>query len=96
MKKNTARKRKATTLNDNGKETPVGSGRSEPIVGEAEEPQKLVEEEVTAESAKTKRHYRLPNLCDPTQGQLFPGFDKYEDWEEFEDIRKDQILNRFR
>ena len=43
-----------------------------------------------------QRRYKLPNLCDPAQGQLFPNFDRHEDWDEFEDARKDQILSRFR
>jgi len=46
-------------------------------------------------SAEEKKH-TLPNLCDPSKGQLFPNFDKMEDWEEFEDVRKNQIVSRFR
>ena len=38
----------------------------------------------------------MPVLCDPAKGQLFEGFDKMEDWDEFEEMYKDQILTRFR
>ena len=48
----------------------------------------MTEDVEEPKTVKTK-YYKLPNLCDPEQGQLFPDFDKIEDWEEFEDIRKD-------
>ena len=38
----------------------------------------------------------MPNLCDPEKGQLFENYDKFEDFEEFDNVYKDQILNRFR
>jgi len=35
---------------------------------------------------------KLPNLCDPNKGQLFENYDKYEDFDEFDNVYKDQIL----
>ena len=47
------------------------------------------------EDSIIERH-KLPNLCDPAKGLLFPGFDKTEDWDDFDNKYKDEILQRFK
>ena len=32
------------------------------------------------------RKHRKVLLCDPAKGQLFPNYDKYEDWDEFDSV----------
>ena len=53
---------------------------------------KVQDEQVNSndsDSGKKKRRKKLANLCDPEQGQLFANFDRFDDWDEFEDARKD-------
>ena len=39
--------------------------------------------------------HRKVLLCDPAKGQLFPNYDKIEDWDEFDSAYQDLILKRF-
>ena len=63
---------------------------------QATTPAPAKEEQPRADSQQKLVKHRMPVLCDPAKGQLFEGFDKMEDWDEFEEMYKDQILTRFR
>ena len=42
------------------------------------------------------RQKKLPNLCDPSKGnQLFPEFDKCENWNDFESGYQNEVAQRF-
>lgn len=56
---------------------------------------KLTSNDDQDDSSESKLR-KLPNLCDPSKGQLFENFDKINDFEEFDNVYKDQILSRFR
>ena len=43
-----------------------------------------------------KKHKKLKNLTDPKKGQLFQGHDMFDDFDEFDNVYKNQVLSRFR